>query len=190
MGADKEVWKWKQRLGRLKTKIQGMVISKSQTKQRNVFPWGLRGLPAQPCVHILCICSVCVCTCVCMCEEKESHVLGHLACVEVRGQPQGLVLAFQRLLSLFTVYVRVAGIGPSMVSLLFIPISHRSTEIQTDVGVLGIQTSSHIFVASALPTEPHHQPHKMCCLCKWETQTWKTRREKKGGDSKDVHKGP
>lgn len=129
-------------------------------------PGALRGLPVQPCVQILCICSVCVCTCVYMCEERESHVLGHLACVEVRGQPQGLVLAFQRLLSLFTVYVRVAGIGPSMVSLLFIPISHRSTEIQTDVGVLGIQTSSHIFVASVLPTEPHHQPHKMCCLCK------------------------
>lgn len=44
--------------------------SKSQTKQRNIFLWGLRGLPAQPCVHILCICSVYALVCACVKREQ------------------------------------------------------------------------------------------------------------------------
>lgn len=99
-------------------------------------------------------------------------MLGHLACAEVRGQPQELVLVFQRLLvplSLVTVSVRSAGIGPAMDSLLSIPSSHKSAETQIDVGVLGIQASSLIFLASALPTEAHHQPHKVWSLCKRES---------------------
>lgn len=87
-------------------------------------------------------------------------------------------------LSLVTVYVRSAGIGPAMDSLFSIPSSHRSAEIQIDVGVLGIQTSSHIFVASALPIEPHGQPHKVCCLCKWESTNREDReRTERGGDT-------
>lgn len=94
-------------------------------------------------------------------------------------------------LSLVTVYVRSAGIGPAMDSLFSIPSSRRSTEIQIDVGVLGIQTSSHIFVASALPIEPHDQPHKVCCLCKWEsTKREDTERTERGGDTRMCTKDP
>ena len=64
-----------------------------------------------------------------------------------------------------------------MDSLLSIPSSHRRAETQIDVGVLGIQASSHIFVASALPTT---NPTK-CGVCAIEkAQTRKTQREQKG----------
>lgn len=151
MRADKEVWKWKQKLGRLKTKIQGMVISKSQTKQRNIFPWGLRGLPAQPCVHILCICSVHVHLCVHVWRERKSCDWPSCMCRGQRTTSRVSPCLPETLVTLDCVS-QLAGIGSPMDSLLSIPVSHRSTEIQIDVGVLGIQTSSHIFVASALPT--------------------------------------
>lgn len=145
-----------------------MIISKSQTKQRNIFPWGLRGLPAL-CAHITYM--QCACALVCACVKREkSYVWPSCMC---RGQrttsrvgpclPEALVP-----LSLVTVYVRSAGIGPAMDSLLSIPSSHKSAETQIDVGVLGIQASSLIFLASALPTETHHQPHKLWSLCKRE----------------------
>lgn len=166
-----------------------MIISKSQTKQRNIFPWGLRGLPAL-CAHITHMQCALVCACV---KREKSYAWPSCMC---RGQrttsrvgsclPEALVP-----LSLVTVYVRSAGIGPAMDSLLSMPSSHRSTDIQIDVGVLGIQASSLIFLASALPTEAHHQPHKVWSLCKREsTNKEDTERTERGGDTRMCTKDP
>lgn len=126
-----------------------------------------------------------------MCEEREVMCLAILHVQRSEHNLKGWSLSSRGPLSLVTVSVRSAGIGPAMDSLLSMPSSHRSTDIQIDVGVLGIQASSLIFLASALPTEAHHQPHKVWSLCKREsTNKEDTERTERGGDTRMCTKDP
>lgn len=161
-----------------------MIISKSQTKQRNIFPWGLRGLPAL-CAHITYM--QCACALVCACVKREKSCAWP-SCM-CRGQ--STTSRVGPCLPEALCHSSLCLSGPAMDSLLSMPSSHRSTDIQIDVGVLGIQASSLIFLASALPTEAHHQPHKVWSLCKREsTNKEDTKRTERGGDTRMCTKDP